>query len=88
MPPLEIVGDQGGGYDPERLARGVRNPDRIEALLAELRAALREKLAQDRAMATRLILAVAANREIGVLRERRQKVERAPGDRGVHLGPE
>ena len=54
--------------------------------LVERRAAIRQQLAKHGAMATRLVLAVAAEREVGPKRERGEKVQRAAGRPFGHLG--
>src|SRR5262245_61731918 len=54
----------------------------------EPRAALREQLAQHATMAVPAVLAVAADRKVGVMRERRQRVEQVDRRGLAHLGTE
>src|SRR4051794_10939547 len=68
-------------------ARVVRVPDR-SARSADRRATLLEKRAQHRAVAMRLVLAIAADREISLVGERGEEVEGVPRRRLVHLGAE
>src|SRR5690606_28103681 len=66
------------------LPRSTGEPDWPE--LADARAVPGQQFAQDRAMAMRLVLAVTADREIAVLRQRREQGQRVPVLRRCHLG--
>src|SRR5262249_27752764 len=71
---------------------GVRNPDRppsqphpLRLRLPEIRAALLQQLAKNRTVAASLVFAVAADRQVGAMRERRQQIERPSCRRRIHL---
>jgi hypothetical protein len=53
----------------------------------ERRAPLRQEFPHQRAVAAALVLAVAADREIGRVRQRGEQVQHAAGLRPAHLGP-
>ena len=56
-----------------------------ETASSEPRVPLREQFSQDRTMTTRLVLAIAADREVGPVRQRSQRVENVTGVRLLHL---
>src|SRR5689334_18666443 len=60
--------------------RPVRNPD-----LAELGAAVLQELAKHRPVTAGFIFAIAANRQVRVVRESRQQIKRPPRHRQIHL---
>src|ERR1039457_297250 len=55
--------------------------------LLDLRALLGQQRAQDRAMAVRLVFAVATDREVRMMRERCEQIESPAVLGGRHLGP-
>src|SRR5258705_12017130 len=73
------------GRDPPSAPLGVPAPPALR-WISDTRAVFGEQLAQDRAVAARLVCAVAADREARVARERGEQVERAPVLRRPHFG--
>src|SRR5437762_13323696 len=76
-----------GGLDGPELQTFRARCSRSDPSFADSSAGILQQSAQDGAMAPRLVLAIAAHREVRMLRQRRQQLDRAGVLRLLHLGP-